>query len=322
MLKDIFGKIKSVFTGTEKENEKNPLNAVQQISNKVKEKYQSEEVFLNLLKQFQTKSIFNDESLILFSKTPEKYQVSQASYLFKGKNPKVINVNSSSDYNEQEKSVLYIVNDKNLINKAYKVLQYVKEGDEIMETDYYFFGNVISSIEYFISQYDLLKEKVIGWSASKSIYERGKGILSFFTKQNFQIVNNDNNLTEQQIMEKMKNGSLDFNDILFIFSKLKEISAHPVASMLGFKLTPEKEKVILQQKAIISAMTSKERKNFDLVSKNQSRKERIAKGSGVNIMQVDQLLNVINSLREKSGDIAKMAGNPNQLMEMMKNFKI
>jgi hypothetical protein len=39
-------------------------------------------------------------------------------------------------------------------------------------------------------------------------------------------------------------------------------------------------------------------------------------------MQVDQLLNVINSLREKSGDIAKMAGNPNQLMEMMKNFKI
>jgi signal recognition particle subunit SRP54 len=123
-------------------------------------------------------------------------------------------------------------------------------------------------------------------------------------------------------MEKMKNGSLDFNDILFIFSKLKEISTHPVASMLGFKLTPEKEKVILQQKAIISAMTSKERKNFDLVSKNQSRKERIAKGAGVNIMQVDQLLNVINSLREKSGDIAKMAGNPNQLMEMMKNFKI
>ncbi|MDB9712580.1 signal recognition particle protein [Flavobacteriaceae bacterium] len=69
--------------------------------------------------------------------------------------------------------------------------------------------------------------------------------------------------------------------------------------------------------AMIYSMTAKERSNPNLI--NKSRKERIGKGSGTSVQQVNQLLKQFNQMSK----MMKMmqGGGANKMMQMMQNMK-
>jgi signal recognition particle subunit SRP54 len=62
-------------------------------------------------------------------------------------------------------------------------------------------------------------------------------------------------------------------------------------------------------------MTPKERENPSLM--NGARKNRIAKGSGTNIQEVNKLMKQFEDTKK----MMKMMSNPKQMMQMMKQMK-
>ncbi len=52
-------------------------------------------------------------------------------------------------------------------------------------------------------------------------------------------------------------------------------------------------------KAIIQSMTAKERKNPDLLNKEKSRKNRVAKGSGATVQEVNKLMKSYEMMKKQ-----------------------
>jgi len=63
--------------------------------------------------------------------------------------------------------------------------------------------------------------------------------------------------------------------------------------------------------AIIRSMTTEERENSDII--NSSRKNRIAKGSGTSVQQVNQLLKQFEEMRKMMKTMNKMGGGKRAL---------
>jgi signal recognition particle subunit SRP54 len=90
------------------------------------------------------------------------------------------------------------------------------------------------------------------------------------------------------------------------------------------KISQEGEKHLKKFEVMISSMTPKERLNPDLM--NGSRKARIARGSGMDIAEVNALINEFNRMRSmmsmfsgmKQGKMPNMA----DVMNKMRNKKI
>ena len=66
--------------------------------------------------------------------------------------------------------------------------------------------------------------------------------------------------------------------------------------------------------AIIQSMTPKERANPDLI--NGSRRQRISKGSGREIQEVNRLMKQFEDMRK----MMRMMGNKDQMRKMMQNM--
>ena len=66
--------------------------------------------------------------------------------------------------------------------------------------------------------------------------------------------------------------------------------------------------------AIIQSMTPKEKENPDII--NQSRRARIAKGSGTNLTEVNRLIKQFDDMRK----MMKQFSNPTQMAKMMRNM--
>ena len=66
--------------------------------------------------------------------------------------------------------------------------------------------------------------------------------------------------------------------------------------------------------AIIHSMTPKERSSPDII--NGGRRQRIAKGSGTNIQEVNKLMKQFEDMRK----MMKMVGNKDQMKRMMQNM--
>ena len=77
------------------------------------------------------------------------------------------------------------------------------------------------------------------------------------------------------------------------------------------------EKQLLKNRAIIQSMTEKERENPDII--NGSRRIRIAKGAGVQVTDVNQLIKQFNQSKEMMKQLKnnKRGGMAN-LMKMMR----
>ena len=112
--------------------------------------------------------------------------------------------------------------------------------------------------------------------------------------------------------KKMKKGKYDLEDFLKQFKQIKKMGSLegllkmiPGAKKMGLTDVKIDPKQIAHVEAIVLSMTPGERKNPDIIK--ASRKERIAKGSGTSVQEVNKLLKQF----EESKKMMKMMSNGN-----------
>ena len=118
--------------------------------------------------------------------------------------------------------------------------------------------------------------------------------------------------TAKEMERKFRENSFDLNDYIEQFESLKKMGGlKSILGMLpgiGGKLKQIEsqidEKQLEKNKAIIQSMTAKERTNPEII--NGSRRQRIAKGAGVQVTDVNNLLKQFNQSKE----MMKMLKNP------------
>jgi len=111
---------------------------------------------------------------------------------------------------------------------------------------------------------------------------------------------------------KFRENSFDLNDYIEQVNSLKKMGGlKSVLSMMpgiGSKLKQIEDqiddKMLEKNKAIIQSMTVKEREDPNII--NGSRRQRIAKGAGVPVSDVNQLIKQFNQSKE----MMKMMKNP------------
>ncbi len=127
----------------------------------------------------------------------------------------------------------------------------------------------------------------------------------------------------QKLADKLKSGSgFDLNDFLSQISQMKKMGGlSSLMDKLPSQLTAKAagadmdraERDVRRMEGIINAMTALERRKPELIK--ASRKRRIATGSGVQVQEVNRLLNQFDQMQ---GMMKKMKGGG--LMKMMKRM--
>ncbi|MBQ8540752.1 MAG: signal recognition particle protein [Clostridia bacterium] len=120
-----------------------------------------------------------------------------------------------------------------------------------------------------------------------------------------------------ELEKKIKEQSFDLNDYLDQLEQMKNMG--PLENMLkllpgvdskALKNAKVDEKKMAHIEAIIKSMTNKEREKPEII--NHSRKMRIAKGSGTEVSEVNQLLKQFEQMRK----MMKMFSDPKKLKKM------
>lgn len=132
----------------------------------------------------------------------------------------------------------------------------------------------------------------------------------------------------KQLTSKIKKGQFNFNDFLEQMESMKKLgSMKSIMSMIpGMSgmakqigdMDLENSQEVKAIKAMISSMTRKERENPDLL--NNTRKRRIAAGSGLSQVQVNRVLKQFKN----AGKMAKQLsgkGGMKQMQEMMRQMQ-
>jgi signal recognition particle subunit SRP54 len=113
----------------------------------------------------------------------------------------------------------------------------------------------------------------------------------------------------KRMEEKMRTASFDLNDFLAQFKMLKKLG--PLENILGMlpgmgnlKDFSVDEKQMKRVEAIVLSMTLAERTKPDIL--NARRRQRIARGSGVTVTEVNDLLNRFGQMRKMMKNMGKM----------------
>lgn len=135
------------------------------------------------------------------------------------------------------------------------------------------------------------------------------------------------NVDEDEMMdmtEKLMSGKYNYNDLLKQFKMIKRMGS--ISKILGFlpgmkqlkqAASQIDDKQFVYMECIISSMTEEERKNPNLINTSASRRERIAKGSGRSVAEVNRLREAletqIKTMKKMStmsqDDMSRMANN-------------
>ena len=96
-----------------------------------------------------------------------------------------------------------------------------------------------------------------------------------------------------KMAEKLRKADFNLEDFLAQMQQMKKLGSMQsimgmIPGMSGVELPPDAEKQMKRTEAIIHSMTIQERRKPDIL--NGRRRERIAKGSGVKIADVNQLI--------------------------------
>ncbi len=120
--------------------------------------------------------------------------------------------------------------------------------------------------------------------------------------------------------KKLRTASFDFNDFLAQFKMMKKLG--PLENILGMlpgmgniKDLNIDENQIKRTEAIVLSMTDEERRRPDIL--NAKRRQRIARGSGSSVTQVNDLLQRFNQMRK----LMKNAGKMKRMMSQMSRAK-
>lgn len=126
------------------------------------------------------------------------------------------------------------------------------------------------------------------------------------------------------LQKKLAKNQFNFNDFLAQINQIKKMgNLKDLASMIpgvgkAIKDIDIDDNAFKSVEAIIYSMTNYERENPAVI--NASRKQRIAKGSGTNLQEVNRLLKQFEEMRKMMKAAATMK-NPMQMMKNMRNAR-
>lgn len=149
-------------------------------------------------------------------------------------------------------------------------------------------GEKLSDLEQFYP--DRMASRILGMGDVLSLIEKAQAAVS--------------EEEALKLQEKMKKASFDFNDYLSSMNQMRKMGGFSsILNMMpgvGGKVkdidSMVDEKQIARSEAIIMSMTPQERENPDLI--NMSRKNRIAKGAGVPIADVNRFIKQFDQSRK------------------------
>ncbi|TGX81844.1 signal recognition particle protein [Palleniella muris] len=130
----------------------------------------------------------------------------------------------------------------------------------------------------------------------------------------------------KRLEKKIRKNKFDFNDFLSQIQQVKKMgNVKDLAAMIpgvgkAIKDVEIPDDPFKNIEAIIGSMTPKERENPDII--NQSRRQRIAKGSGTDIQEVNRLIKQFDQTRKMMKMVTGMG--PGKMMAManaMKNLR-
>ena len=123
-----------------------------------------------------------------------------------------------------------------------------------------------------------------------------------------------------RLEKKLRTASFDFNDFLAQFKMMRKMG--PLENILGMMpgmsnvqgLSVD-EKQLKRTEAIVLSMTNEERARPDIL--NARRRQRIARGSGSTVTEVNDLLQRFNQMRK----MMKSTGKMKKMMAQMARMK-
>ena len=124
----------------------------------------------------------------------------------------------------------------------------------------------------------------------------------------------------RKLSKKIAKNLFDFNDFLSQLQQIKKMgNIKDLVAMIpgvgkAMKNAEIKEDAFKGIEAIIGSMTPKERTQPELI--NGSRRQRISKGSGQTIQEVNKLMKQFEDTRK----MMRMMGDKNQMAKLMKNL--
>ena len=125
----------------------------------------------------------------------------------------------------------------------------------------------------------------------------------------------------RKLQKRIKKNQFDFNDFLGQLQQVKKMGN--VKDLMGMmpgmgkamKDVEIEDDAFKYIEAIIYSMTAQERANPEMI--NVARKNRLAKGSGTNIQEVNKLMKQFEDTKK----MMKMMSNPAKMQQMMKQMK-
>ncbi len=132
------------------------------------------------------------------------------------------------------------------------------------------------------------------------------------------------NIDEDEAMsmvEKLMSNKFNYYDLLKQFKMIKRIGSSKILGLLpGMKQVREAarnmdDKQFEYMEAIIGSMTDEERKDPDLIEKSSKRRERIAKGSGRSVTEVNNLRKTLERQKQVAKQMAGMSESDMQAMQ-------
>ncbi|HBT59225.1 MAG: signal recognition particle protein [Paracholeplasma sp.] len=135
------------------------------------------------------------------------------------------------------------------------------------------------------------------------------------------------------MMEKMMSDNFNYNDLLKQFKMIKRMGS--ISKIMGFipgmgkykdQLSNVDDKQFDKMSVLIHSMTEEERKNPKLVESSSRRRQRISKGSGMQVSDLNRLIQALDQqkklAKQMSGmserDMKNIQRNPQSLMPQQK----
>ena len=128
----------------------------------------------------------------------------------------------------------------------------------------------------------------------------------------------------QALQRKLAKNQFNFDDFLNQIQQIKKMgNIKDLASMIpglgkAIKDVDIDDNAFKSIEAIIHSMTKQERANPDII--NASRRQRIARGSGTTLQEVNRLLKQFEQTRKMMKTVATMGNNPMKMMRQMRNM--
>jgi signal recognition particle subunit SRP54 len=140
----------------------------------------------------------------------------------------------------------------------------------------------------------------------------------------------------KNMMEKLMSNTFNYNDLMKQFKMIKRMGS--ISKILGFipgmsqmknAASQVDDKQFEQMSVIIHSMTEAERKDPTLVDQSSRRRERIARGSGVTVAEVNRLRTALDTQKKMmkkmmnmdERELESLSKNPSKMMPAPQNKK-